>query len=429
MNVLNDVSTIMNGLLWPLTMQRPNLRLTVVDVAAEDKLATRPCCQTAITAVFSVIDAVGIHAVMALNQAHGHLVKARVVTGPPPSDKWYRLLGQLERDLPSTERLSASSCDNNTANVGQQVCELLVGTAAFFASEASDLEDQIALLPDDPEHKTLRARLTSIANQAGYTADALLDHAEDGAWQELLDLHDSRNIAEAVLGNGERKTANTTSRHVASLAIAGSVQTQSKHEPRIPRPSAHSRRERRCPRCAPQRRQISRFRIAHIVLSSAAALLIAFSFSLGWVHLGDGGGMATPATPAIRDDRVAAVDQFTRDDDKARTFHILMIPGAIPILMIAGPQQSEIDPSRLFRCISLPNLHDQSPQVTDIIKTEDSRTYVGISTPAPRPSPQTTMSAQCAATAEDDAVAAEIREQLQERTMPSIHSTSPAAPR
>ena len=234
-----------------------------------DKLVTGARSLTAITAVLSVIDAVGVHAVMALNQAHGHLAKARFVASPPPSDRWYRLLEQLERDIPDLDRVSTNSYDSNAANVSEQVCELLVCAAAFFSAETSDLEDQVALLPEDPEHKTLRARLTSIANQAGHTADALLEHAEDGAWQELLDLRSSSNIAEAILGTAKRRVTNTASANVSSLTIAGPVQAQ------LPNVRGHTRGKR--------------------LLIAAASVLAAFSIgSLGVVHLADGREMATP---------------------------------------------------------------------------------------------------------------------------------------
>src|SRR5689334_19115802 len=89
----------------------------------------------ALTKIHYVIDAVGIHAVLALNQAHSLLADARVTTGPPPSDKWYRLLEELEDGLVRADQLttvgvdpghSPFRSDDERTSVGSRACRMLV---------------------------------------------------------------------------------------------------------------------------------------------------------------------------------------------------------------------------------------------------------------------------------------------------------------
>src|SRR3954454_12217621 len=97
-----------------------------------------PRFSSMLTAILSVIDAVGVHAVMALNQAHSRLVKERVVAkgARQPSDTWYQLLEQLEGKLtePHGWWCADGGGDAREEATDGHACELLVSAAAFFAS-------------------------------------------------------------------------------------------------------------------------------------------------------------------------------------------------------------------------------------------------------------------------------------------------------
>ncbi len=120
-----------------------------------------------------------VHAVLALDEAHGHLVNARVVAVPPPSERWYRLLDQFESKIKAPESTLVGE------HADQFARDLFVAAAAFLAAEANDLEDRISLLTGGHRQEEIRARLGYIADKVGEAADALIGRIEDGTWQEF----------------------------------------------------------------------------------------------------------------------------------------------------------------------------------------------------------------------------------------------------
>ena len=120
-----------------------------------------------------------VHAVLALDEAHGHLVNARVVAVPPPSERWYRLLDQFESKVKAPESTLVGE------HADQFARDLFVAAAAFLAAEANDLEDRISLLTGGHRQEKIRARLGYIADKVGEAADALIGRIEDGTWQEF----------------------------------------------------------------------------------------------------------------------------------------------------------------------------------------------------------------------------------------------------
>jgi hypothetical protein len=132
------------------------------------------------------VKTIAVHAVLALDDAHDYLVNARVVAGPPPSERWYRLLDEFDSKAATLESAPAGP----SAEVGERADlfarSLFVASAAFLAAEANDLEDRISLL-DAGRREETRARLDGIADKVGDAADALIGRVEDGTWQEFSD--------------------------------------------------------------------------------------------------------------------------------------------------------------------------------------------------------------------------------------------------
>jgi len=120
-----------------------------------------------------------VHAVLALDEAHGHLVNARIVAVPPPSERWYRLLDQFESKVEAPESTPVGEHADRFAR------GLFVAAAAFLAAEANDLEDRISLLTGGHRQEEVRARLGYIADKVGEAADVLIGRIEDGTWQEF----------------------------------------------------------------------------------------------------------------------------------------------------------------------------------------------------------------------------------------------------
>ena len=131
------------------------------------------------------VKAATIHAVLALDEAHGHLVNARVVAVALPSERWYRLLDQCA----SKALISQFAPGGSAAEVGERADqfarELFIAAAAFFAAEANDLEDRISLLEGDHRQKEICEKLDDIAHDVGETAEVLIGQLEDGTWQQF----------------------------------------------------------------------------------------------------------------------------------------------------------------------------------------------------------------------------------------------------
>ncbi len=141
-----------------------------------------------IEALLAAVNAAAIHAVLALDEAHGHLVNARAVAAAPPSDRWYRLLDQFASKAAVRESASAVPFGQVSDRADLFMRDLLVAAAAFLAAEANDLEDRVELLlTDERQQEGTRALLNGIVDKVGHDADVLIGGVEDGTWQELLD--------------------------------------------------------------------------------------------------------------------------------------------------------------------------------------------------------------------------------------------------
>jgi RNA polymerase sigma factor (sigma-70 family) len=127
------------------------------------------------------------HAVLSLDEAHGHLANACTTAGALPSDRWYRLLDYFASKIVVPESAPAIHLRRVGEQAGQFACGLLVAAAAFLAAEANDLEDRVELLADDPQHEGIRALLSDIVDKVGDDADALIGRVEKGTWQEFFD--------------------------------------------------------------------------------------------------------------------------------------------------------------------------------------------------------------------------------------------------
>jgi hypothetical protein len=131
------------------------------------------------------VNAAAVHAVLALNEAHDHLVNARVVAVPLPSERWNRLLSQFGSKAAAPEAAPAGPLSEVGERADRFARDLFVAAAAFLAAEANDLEDRISLLAGDHRQEEIRARLDDIGVEVGDAADALIGRVEDGTWREL----------------------------------------------------------------------------------------------------------------------------------------------------------------------------------------------------------------------------------------------------
>jgi hypothetical protein len=128
------------------------------------------------------VQATTVHAVLALDEAHDHLVNARVVAVSLPSQRWHRLLDQITAEALSSQSAPAGSVAEVGEHADRFTRDLFIAAAAFLAAEANDLEDRISLLGDDQRHKEVCGRLAEIAHEVGDAADALIGRLEDGTW-------------------------------------------------------------------------------------------------------------------------------------------------------------------------------------------------------------------------------------------------------
>lgn len=141
---------------------------------------------------------------------------ARVVTVPPPSERWYRLLGQFGPDAAAPESAPAGPLGEVGEHADRFARDLFVAAAAFLAAEANDLEGRISLLAGDRRQEEIRARLDDIADQVGDAADALIGRVEDGTWQEC-----SENVPSGSAPSQPDKAPQPTrSGHVKALGRA-----------------------------------------------------------------------------------------------------------------------------------------------------------------------------------------------------------------
>jgi PAS domain S-box-containing protein len=133
----------------------------------------------------AVVNVTAVHAILALDEAHGYLVNARVVAAAPPSERWYRLLDQFRSQATIPPFAPTGPLSQIDEHAGRVARDLFVAAAAFLAAEAGDLDDRISLLTDDRQQEQLRVRLDDIANTVGDVADTLIGRVEDGTWQDF----------------------------------------------------------------------------------------------------------------------------------------------------------------------------------------------------------------------------------------------------
>lgn len=139
------------------------------------------------------VQAISVQAVLALDQAHDHLVTARVVAVSLPSQRWHHLLDHISSEALAPQSTSAGSGADGDDHTDRFAHSLFTAAAAFLAAEANDLEDRVSLLGDDHRTKEIREQLQHIADQIGQTADALIAQLENKTWRQLpeIDPHQS----------------------------------------------------------------------------------------------------------------------------------------------------------------------------------------------------------------------------------------------
>lgn len=131
------------------------------------------------------VQALSVHAMLALDEAHDHLVTARVVAVSLPSQRWHHLLDHISSEAVAHQSPPAGSDADGDEHTDRFAHGLFTAAAAFLAAEANDLEDRISLLGDDHRAKEIGERLQRIADQVGRTADALIEELENKTWRQL----------------------------------------------------------------------------------------------------------------------------------------------------------------------------------------------------------------------------------------------------
>ena len=131
------------------------------------------------------VQALSVHAVLALDEAHDHLVTARVVAVSLPSQRWHHLLDHIASEAVTPHSPHAGPGPEGDEHTDRFARGLFTAAAAFLAAEANDLQDRISLLDDHQHAKEICGRLEDIAHQAGDAADALIAQLENRTWREL----------------------------------------------------------------------------------------------------------------------------------------------------------------------------------------------------------------------------------------------------
>jgi hypothetical protein len=153
-----------------------------------DVFKMRPVPPEVRDALLAAVDALALHAVISLNKAHGLLVNAGAVIGPPPSDQWYRLIEQL------TER-------QDVVGRNQQERRLCVGAAAFLAAEAHRLEDHCAALSDDAGQTVVQERVQKIVQRYVITGPVRLRQHNAAATLINRGLRDKASAVYSYIGD------------------------------------------------------------------------------------------------------------------------------------------------------------------------------------------------------------------------------------
>ena len=168
------------------------------------------------------VQAATVLAVLALDEAHDHLVTARVVAVSLPSERWRRLLDKITSEALAPQSAPAGSVTEVDQHADRFACDLFTAAAAFLAAEANDLEDRISLLDDNHRKKEICGRLEDIAHEVGDAADTLIAQLDDRTWRsprgnERINSDSSQTLQPPRLRYGQ-----TLARIVLSVA-AGSL--------------------------------------------------------------------------------------------------------------------------------------------------------------------------------------------------------------
>jgi hypothetical protein len=129
------------------------------------------------------VQAATVPAVLALDEAHDHLVNARVVAVSLPSQRWHLLLDEITAEALSPQPAPAGSVTEVGEHADRFSRGLFIAAAAFLAAEANDLEDRISLVGGDQRQKEICGKLEDIAHEVGDAADALIEGLEDSIWR------------------------------------------------------------------------------------------------------------------------------------------------------------------------------------------------------------------------------------------------------
>jgi hypothetical protein len=131
------------------------------------------------------VRAATVPAVLALDEAHDHLVNARVVAVSLPSQRWHRLLDKFAVEALSPQSVPTGSVAEVGEHADRFARDLFIAAAAFLAVEANDLEDRISLVGGDQRQNEVCGRLEDIAQEVGDAAEALIGRLEDSTWRRF----------------------------------------------------------------------------------------------------------------------------------------------------------------------------------------------------------------------------------------------------
>ena len=171
-------------------MRRPALRAHPLAVDTGVLTAQSSTVDTrAIEAHFSAmvhervaeVNAAAVDAVLALDEAHAHLVSARIMAVAPPSKRWDCLLDQFRSKVAAPKSALADPLPDVAEDANRFARDLLVAAAAFLAAESNDVEDRISLLTTaGSQQDEIRGRLHDIADEVGDAAGDLIGRVEEG---------------------------------------------------------------------------------------------------------------------------------------------------------------------------------------------------------------------------------------------------------
>jgi hypothetical protein len=169
------------------------------------------------------VQALSVHAVLALNEAHDHLVTARVVAVSLPSERWHHLLNHITSEALASQSPRPELGTEGDEHIDRFACVLFTAAAAFLVAEANDLEDRISLLDDNHRKKEVCDRLEEIAHDVGDAADVLLTQLENRTWQQLPEIAPQSHPAQPEQTPPPRPGSKQTLARIVLPMVAGSL--------------------------------------------------------------------------------------------------------------------------------------------------------------------------------------------------------------